>query len=494
MEPTSPLEMGRRLVTIQRIACPTSPSTLIVRSTARALVAAVVALSAWGYTLAFGGEFAMAQPAARSNVLIVVTDDQRATNTLWVMGKTRRYLQRGGVRYSNAFAVTPLCCPSRATILTGRYAHNHGVLTQASAPLDRTTLFPRLLQQAGYQTAMAGKFLNRWHFETDPPYFDQWAMLCLCGRDPPSTFNVNGVTSTLWGDSTGLIGRYAVRFLRRFEENDATPWFLYVAPTAPHPPWRASPKYADRTFPTWRGNPAVLERDRSDKPEFVRRQHHGLRGARKARTGQLRELLAVDGLIGRLSSTLSQLREGANTLVIFTSDNGFIWSEHGIGRGRKPGQKRLPYTASVKVPLLVRWPERLAAGLVDNRLVGTVDIAPTVLDAAGVDPDPSKPPLDGRSILDPWERDRILLEYWIERTLPTWASLRTNAFQYTEYYANDGTTPTFREYYNLARDPWQLRNLLHDGTPANNPDVALLSAQLRQDRRCADATGPDACP
>ena len=421
------------------------------------------------------------------NVLLIVTDDQRATNTLWAMPKTLAAFRRG-TRYTNAFATTPLCCPSRATILTGRYAHNTGVKRQDAGPLDPTTLMPRLLREAGYRTALAGRFLLRWPFEAAPPYFDRWATVCNCTRTTPFEFNVDGAQRTVSGHSNNLIGTYATRFLRSFEEDDTAPWFLYAAPLDPHSPSTPPPKYANLKFSRWQGNPAVFERNRSDKPDFVRlRERRGLGWARIVRSGQLRELRAVDDMVGRLVARLKELGELADTLLIFTSDNGLLWTEHGIGG------KRLPYSASAQVPLLVRRPKQRAANVV-NRLVGNVDIAPTVLDLADVQPDPTKPPLDGRSLFGPTRRDRILLENWRGRNIPTWASIRTRTYQYTEYYAGNGPATTFREYYDLVDDPWQLENLFRDGDPTNNPHVSEIRDQLARDRVCAGANGPFACP
>jgi arylsulfatase A-like enzyme len=437
------------------------------------------------------GQVASAQQ--RPNILIVVTDDQRATNTLWVMPETRRYFKRGGVRFPNAFAVTPLCCPSRATILTGRYAHNTGVRrNKAALNLDRMTLFPRLLRRAGYRTAMVGKFLNGWGLRRRPPHFDRWASGGAPYIDP--TFNINGTVRTVDGYSTTLMGRFARRFIRGFEANDAAPWSLYLAPRAPHHPWVPAPRHRSRPVGTWRGNPAVFEADRSDKPAFVRSVSRSLADGRFIRQGQLRLLMSVDDEIGRLFATLRRLGEARRTLAIFTSDNGFLWADHRVGGDRESAAgKRLPYTASVQVPFLLRWPGHFEAGSRDRRITGTVDIAPTVLDAAGVATDPRKPPLDGRSLLSREKRTRIVLEYWRGRAVPTWASLRTRRYQYIEYYT-DSNRRFFREYYDLARDPWQLRNLLRDGNRANNPNVRALSRQLRHDRRCVGTTGARSCP
>jgi arylsulfatase A-like enzyme len=443
--------------------------------------------------LGAGAQAAQAQSDERPNVLIIVTDDQRAANTMWVMPKTRRYFQRQGVRYPNGFAVTPLCCPSRSTILTGRYAHNTGVRGNGSVQrLDVTTLFPRLLQEAGYRTAMVGKFLNSWPFETAPPYFHRWASGGGSSYVDPR-FNVNGDVRTVKGYTTTLAGMFASRFLRGFEAHDSSPWLLYVAPHAPHHPWEPAPRYATAPVGVWPGNPAVFESDRSDKPAYVRSVSYSIEGGRIVRQGQLRTLMSVDDMVGRIFKTLRDLGERRRTLAIFTSDNGYLWTEHGLGHDKgNPGQKRVPYTPSIQIPFFLRWPGHVEAGTWDDRITGTVDIAPTVLEAAGIAPDPTKAPLDGRSILSAEPRTRIVLEYWRETWIPTWASIRTKRYQYVEYYKDDGTR-FFREYYNLARDPWQLRNLLRDANPAG-PDVSALAAQLRHDRVCVGTTGPTACP
>jgi arylsulfatase A-like enzyme len=436
--------------------------------------------------------------AQAPNVLIIVTDDQRARDTLTVMPETRRLFARNGTRYPNAFAATPLCCPSRATILTGRYAHNTRVRTNNQATkLDPATLFPRLLRGAGYQTALAGKFLNGWPAARRPPHFDRYAMVLGSDDYINPRINLGGSVRRRSGYTTTLVRRYSLRFLRQFERRDDRPWLLYVAPNAPHPPFVPERRYADVSIPSWPGNPSVLERDRRDKPPFVRRLNYTLQGGRDVRGRQLRTLMSVDDMVGRIFESLGALGERRDTLAIFVSDNGFLWADHGIGGdGGTAGQKRLPYTASVKVPLLIRWPARVAQDVTSARLTGTVDIAPTVLDAAGVTPDPALPPLDGRSLLQPAVRDRVVLEYWRLGNGPfkTWASTRTRTFQYTEYYGKDRRTRIFREYYDLRRDPWQLRNLFRDGDPSNEPNVRVIAAQLAADRRCRGTEGTRACP
>ena len=460
----------------------------------RAAILGVVCL-----LLAAGAEPGRAQglPAHAPNVLIIVTDDQRADETLQVMPATRHYFKRKGTRYPNAFATTPLCCPSRASILTGRFAHNTGVLRNDLARrLDVTTMFPRLLSEAGYQTALAGKFLNSWPAATPPPYFDRFATFVRREyRDP--IFNVNGMIKEVRGYSTNVLRTFSLRFLRKFEaEDDDAPWLLYLAPTAPHFPWRPAPRYAHARVDRWTANPSVFEADRSDKPPYVQAYHFTAAQGRPVHDAQLRTLMSVDDMVSRVFEEMDRLGETRDTLAFFLSDNGFLWAEHGLGgAGGGAGQKRVPYTASVKIPFLVRWPGHIPKGATDRRLTGTVDIAPTVLEAAGLAPDPTKPPLDGRSLLQPGMRDRMLLEFWSQPTvpIPTWASIRTPTLQYIEYYDVDGAT-TFREYYDLTRDPWQLENLLQAAIPVDNPAIADLSALLAQDRVCVGTDGPAGCP
>jgi arylsulfatase A-like enzyme len=360
--------------------------------------------------------------------------------------------------------------------------------------LDRTTLLPRFLREAGYRTGLVGKLLNSWPVKRRPPYFDRWASGGESYFDP--TFNVNGTVRTIDGYATTIVGRFATRFLQRFERDDSAPWLLYVAPFAPHHPWLPDARHRNRPVGRWSGNPAVRESDRSDKPAYVRSLHYSLDQGRAVRAGQLRTLMSVDRMVGRVVSGLRKLGEGRRTLAIFTSDNGFVWADHHLGGARgTAGQKRLPYTPSIRVPFFVRWPGHLASGSRSARITGTVDITPTVLDAAGLDVDSRTPPLDGRSLLSGERRRRIVLEYWRGRhspSIPTWASLRTRKYQYVEYYRHGKRF--FREYYNLVRDPWQLRNLIHDGDLRNNPDVDALSRLLRHDRRCKGTVGRTACP
>lgn len=425
---------------------------------------------------------APAAPAA-PNVLIIVTDDQRS-GTLGVMPRTVRVFERQGVTFERGFVTTPLCCPSRASIFTGLYVHNHGVdRNRAGSRLPQDVTVQRYLDDAGYTTAIVGKYLNAWPLGSDPPHFDRWAVSeANTYRD--AEFNVDGTLKTLPGYATDVLTSRSVHLLRQFEATDSKPWFLYIAPLAPHLPSTPAPEHADAPVPAWRRNPAVLEADRSDKPPWVREQNVSPTWVEAKRADQLRTLMSVDKLVGRVARTLGKLGERRRTIAFFLSDNGFLWGEHGLAF------KGQPYTHSIKVPLLLTWPGHVTRGARDSRFATTVDVAPTILDAAGITP---AEPMDGKSLLQAWTRRHLFTEYYRtgqQYSIRGWASVRTRRIQYIEYYTDDRSDVVFREYYRLERDPWQLTNVLRDGNPDNNPDTARLRRLLRSYRACSAS----ACP
>jgi arylsulfatase A-like enzyme len=483
--------------------------------------------------------------ASPPNILFIVTDDQRfatlgftdpVTNKPW-MDKTKRLFKDEGEVFQWAYDTTPECCPSRSSIFTGRYAHNHGVHSILPGPtggdaLDQNTTLQHYLQQAGYRTGIFGKYLNSWDLTKKPPMFDRWGIfdsgyywsagqtpapcdesneVCVNERDPQTGL---GVEKPLPGYSTTYVSDGAVNFIQEAETNDAQPWFLYVAPYAPHLP--ATPekgKYDNYPVPPLTPDQSFFEADTSDKPPYVRAG--GCCSGNKVngqpinlpttvlshRDNQLRTLKSVDDMVGRIFSTLQQDGEDADTLAIFVSDNGYLWGEHGLEG------KLTPYTLSVRAPLFARWPARVSPGAIDTRLTANIDLAPTAMAEAGLSPATA---MDGKSLLDPaWTRDRLLTEFWREQDVPaaspvpSWASIRKannqgSPYEYTEYYADnpDGTPDyskiDFREYYDLAADPLELTNLLggNGKQDPGEPDVSTLSAQLAADRGCTGSNCP----
>lgn len=421
------------------------------------------------------------------NVIVIVTDDQRWRGTLAVMPVVHRKFFKQGRAYKKAFAPSPLCCPSRASIMTGRYPHNHGVRrNRMSEALDQRSTVQRYLQEAGYFTGIFGKYLLGWPLETAPPYFDRYAFMGA-GNKPDIYYdgwwNDHGTIRQIPRYSTDFIARSTVHFIRDAETNDPRPWYAYVAPLAPHRPHIPEETFSDSRVPAWSLNPAVEEQDRSDKPLWVQEEHSNIPLTREKRRQQLRTLMSVDGLVRRVLRELRLSGEARRTLLFFTSDNGFMWGEHGVTA------KRYPYSPSVAVPLAMRWPGEIRARVIKKRLVSLVDIVPTILEAADVTPDPTYP-IDGRSLWEPSGRKRVLIEYGKDLgEVPEWASLRARNYQYVEYYS-DTNQIVAREYYDLDNDPWQLHNLLGDDDPANDPDVLSLQQELTQARYCLGSTCP----
>jgi arylsulfatase A-like enzyme len=437
---------------------------------------------------------ARAQDAAPPNILIILTDDQRGPGTIAVMPEVAARFRDGGTSFANGYAATPLCCPSRATLMTGRLAHNTGVRTNGDAvDLNQASTLQRYLRQNGYWTGIYGKYLNRWDLTKAPPHFDRYAIFNPTGYFKQH-FNSNGNQITVNKYATDFIATRADTFLAGAEaRDDAQPWLLMLNPNAPHSPYVPAPRHAKAAVPAFSANPAVLEADRSDKPAYVRAQFQSLGEAKSIRTRQLRMLMSVDDLVERTFDALERHGEAGNTLAVYVSDNGFVWREHGLSA------KTLPYTHSVRVPFYV-WGSGVGipAGITDAVPVTIADIMPTVLAQAGITPDATFP-VDGRSLLSGLSRDRAFLEFFQEkppgpRTTPDWASIRTAAYQYVEYYDPSFTTVIVREYYDLVGDPWQNHNLLGDADPFNDPDVSALSAQLAHDRDCSGTSGDAACP
>lgn len=429
------------------------------------------------------------------NVLFIVTDDQRPTETLDVMPKTQQLFGALGTYFPSAFATTPLCCPSRASIFTGRYAHNHGVEdNEQGSLLDHNATLQRRLQSAGYTTALFGKLLNGWDLAQSPPYFDRWSVMDG-GTYTNFPVNEQGRERTITDQyATTYLSDKATEFIRETESDDQRPWLLYVTPTAPHGPFVPEEKYRNASIPPFEPNPAFFEPDLSDKPPYVRQARNDPAEARRRRNAQLRMLMSVDDLVANVFDALRTGEEADNTLAFFISDNGYMWGEHGLL------EKRHPYTHSVQIPFYMRLPGTVRAGATDPRLVANIDLAPTVLDAAGLAPNQA---MDGTSLLRPGSRDRLLLERLTDiGPFPTWGSIRTSTYQYTEYYRDSqlpvGVEPDFREYYDLVADPWKLTNYLGDSDTDNDPPpqiIAALHAQLAADLTCAGrGTVPNRSP
>lgn len=403
--------------------------------------------------------------AERPNILIIMTDDQRASaDGMSVMHETRRIFGDGGTKFTNAVATTPVCCPSRTSIFSGRYSHNTGVMRQNPAAFDQTTTLQYHLMRQGYTTALIGKYLNS--FTGRPPHFDYIA-------EGAGFYNREGTAERYYNKkgiySTHYIRDKAVSRLDNFEQADDDPWLMYVHPMAPHLPSKPEAKYAKAFVPPWDVNPARSESDRSDKPPHLRGIKAKVRETIATRKRQIRTLYSVDDMVADVFERLEVLNEDENTLAFFLSDNGFMWMEH------KLSLKNYPYDESVRIPFYVRWPGHVAQSAVDDRIVANIDIAPTIYDIIDYTPNHT---VDGRSLFTS-DRTQILTEgpgHGVRFT-----ALWNPEWMYVEHKSG------FKEYYG-PDDPWQLDNgFITDGPP---PDAAQLAARLLSASTCAGATCP----
>ncbi|MCA1701886.1 MAG: sulfatase [Actinobacteria bacterium] len=420
------------------------------------------------------------------NVLVIVTDDQRADGTMDVMPKTLHWFAEGGVTFERGYVTTPVCCPSRASILTGQYVHNHGVRTNDDAlKLQPGHLLQTYLQGAGYRTSIVGKYLvhpgpydDPQNVGIDPPHFDDWRT--FLGGYRQTLFNVNGDLQTVDEYPTRYIADSAVELLGDYEQEDAEPWLLYVAPFAPHYPWVPASRYRDAELPSWDAPPSVEDPSSKLKPPWVAAARIPPQRSVKARNHQLRTLMSVDDLVDRVLAKAEELDETQDTLIFFLSDNGYHWGEHGLG------EKSSPYVESVRVPFYVRWPDRLSPGTTDDRIVANIDVMPTILDAAGIEP---SRPVDGRSLLRDGGRRELLIEHWKEAELnlkvPSWSGLITRAGEYIRTPTGRGA---FEEYYDLGDDPYERRNL----AALRGYGIFLAGLKKRLDR--ASSCRGEACP
>jgi arylsulfatase A-like enzyme len=421
--------------------------------------------------------------AEKPNLLVIMTDDQRANGTLEVMPETRRRIGGQGITFTNAHATTPKCCPSRASFFTGLYAHNHGVISNGEADkLDHTITVQRFVRKKGYRTAIFGKFLNAWPVEVNPPFFDDWAI--SNGNYNTSYWNVGGQVRKKRSYSVDFVAKKAARFIRDADrQDDDQPWLEWVTPYAPHLPSSPPDRFRDARLPEFPLTPAIEETDVSDKPDFLERAYDHDNLLATMRDDGRRSLMAVDELVGRLMDQLKEHDEVDNTLVVFASDNGFMLGEHGGVIG-----KDLPYPASTGIPMMLRWPGHARPGRTTDKLVANLDVAATLLKAAGV-----HRRTDGRSLLSRNAREALLLEsrgsFDEDRAplLPAFRSVRTPSYRYTEYYRHNTFDLIFREYYDLTVDPWELENRADELPPEQ---IAALSQTLKDYGSCRGAECP----
>ncbi len=431
------------------------------------------------FVLALAG--AHAQPEAahagaeQPNLLFILSDDQRR-DTMRVMPATVRNLP---VNFRNTVVTTPLCCPSRSSFLTGRYAHNTRVLTNFDYPSFRPREARSLgpwLQASGYYTGFVGKYFNHYRVTNAvPPGWDEFYAKVWNARgnrigNGHSTFALreryldgsaqrNEVVSYPNGANprayiTTVVSDLAVRFLNRATDPqynpDGKPWALFVWPNAPNA-GAPAPRYARARLGRWNRPPSFLEKDMRDKPREVRTSSKRRSSAfhARVRARQLRQLMSVDDMVERLFSTLASRGLRDETWAVYTSDNGRLWGEHHLSG------KLFGYEESIRVPLRVWFPGARRTRI--DEIAANIDIAPTLMALAG---DSSRHGFDGRSLLPLLDGNRrrwrpaVLIENWAHVRL---TGVRTKRWKYVRYPRSGR-----QELYHLGRDPYELENSRRD--------------------------------
>ncbi len=457
--------------------------------------------------------WALAQDT-RPNLIVLMTDDLDAESlqtalAQGLMPNLKSFAADAGTTFSNSFVTFPLCCPSRATFLTGLYPHNTGVVWNSGnnggfAHFDDSSTIATWLQGAGYRTGHLGKYLNGYNDAAYvPPGWTDWQALV----DPTTycmynyTISDNGVAVT-YGSSpadyqTDVLRQRALDFVNESEAQDAAPFFLVVTPLAPHLESNCNPNTV-RAAPRHEGTVnlplpqpvSFNEADMSDKPTWMRTLPLvNLAQTRQLYNDRLEALRAVDDLIGALVQALTVNGELARTAFAFTSDNGYQ-----LGRHRWESKVVL-YEESIRVPLLLR-PTGGGAARTLSALVINNDLAPTLAAAAGVVPGlvvdgrPLQPLLDGSA--STWRR-RFLVEHpptGESFPVPPYLAVRTATSAtgaplcYGQTYNNAGTTIVARELYDLALDPYQVSSLHADNSPLRVAQRQSLVQHIQNLRTC----------
>ena len=411
------------------------------------------------------------------NIVFILTDDQRydamsCAGHPFLRTPNLDRLAAEGVRFGNAFVTIALCAPSRACFLTGQYAHSHGIKDNKTHLDDSTITFPRVLHDAGYDTA----FMGKWHMdgqEGPRPGVNRWVSFKGQGEYWPSALNVDGRMTNVAGHMTDVLTDFAVDWLKQPRKS---PFMLYLSHKSVHgpftPPIRHSKLYSDAKVP----RPETMGKDYEGQPKWLENAQGWNLGTRKADPeaharfvrNYNRCIVGIDESVGRVLSTLQDIGALDNTVVVFAGDNGYFQGEHDLR------DKRAMYEESIRIPLLMRYPRLVRPAKLENRMVLHIDLCPTLLDLAGVKVPETvqgrswKPLLKGKA--SDWRRD-FLYEYWEEKPfpIPTIRGVRTDRWKYIEYPEIDDTS----ELYDLKNDPIETKNLI------NSPSAAATLADMR---------------
>lgn len=446
----------------------------------------------------------------RPNIIVILVDDMRwdefgAAGHNYIQTPNIDRLAREGASFTNAFATTPLCSPSRACFLTGQYAHTNGITdnTARNAQSHQLNTFPKILHEQGYHTA----FIGKWHMGNDDskrPGFDFWVSMKGQGEaiDPP--LNINGTQQVVKGYVTDIFTDQSLRFL---QQPRTGPFLLYLAHKALHP--NSMQRDDGRPVDIGEGGfiPAARHSGMYDSAVFKRRPNYNVRpldkpslmrpieglppmGPATSTTEKtIRErsemLMAVDEGLGRIMQALEKMGELDNTIVVFTSDHGYWYGEHCLDF-----ERRLAYEEGIRIPLLVRYPPAVKAGSRPDQMVLSIDLAPTLLEMAI---EKKGPALQGKSWVPIFRgktgafRNSFLVEYYSDIVFPRmlnmgYKAVRNQRYKYIHYIDLAG----MNELYDLQADPYELQNRIAD------PAMADILTQMQKElNRLLEKTGAE---
>jgi arylsulfatase A-like enzyme len=406
------------------------------------------------------------QAATPPNIVLILTDDQRF-DELAHLPAIHGKLMHQGMNLRRAFVVNSLCCPSRATILTGAYSHTTGIYLNGDggaggfAGFDDGSTIATWLRGAGYRTGLFGKYLN--HYDRPryiPPGWSHWRAL-LGANSAYYDYDVaidgrrvhHGHRPRDY--ATDVFGSMTARWIR--DVPAGKPLFAYYAPPAPHGPYTPPRRYQTTAVGAMPTHPSFNERDVSDKPRWIRSKPRlsslAVEQVRYQWTLKHRTLLAVDDAVRNIVDALADTGRLHNTLLVFTSDNGLSMGEHRLR------YKMNAFEESIRVPMIVRWDGHVSDGSASHRLATNMDLAPTFAAVAGVE---TPAGVEGRSLLPLLRRGRTVRRSFLvehqnsarPEDPPTYCAIRTVRWKLVHNVGNGD------ELYNLARDPWERHNLM----------------------------------
>ncbi len=449
------------------------------------------------------GEGTMKNDRDRPNIIYIMADDH-AAHAMSCYGSYRNTtpnldrIAAEGIRLDNCFCTNSICTPSRAAILTGKYPHKNGVLTFNALPANQVT-FPQMLRNSGYFTAMVGK----WHLDCEPTGFDYWNVLPGQGKYHEPDFIDNGVTKVYPGYVTDIITDLTLDVLESRPKD--RPFCVLCHHKAPHDNWESDDRHASMFAQSDIPEPETLFDDYTSRATSVRQSTQGIGAAHpghtvyEAETGHitdptlrrraqyqeymkryLRCVASIDDNVGRILRFLDINDLADNTIIIYTSDQGFFLGEHGWY------DKRFMYEESLRMPFVVRYPREIPPGGKDDHIILNTDFAATLLDYARVEPDPGMQSESFRTILagddpDDWRAVMYYRYYRSHFNTPSHWGVRTKRYKYIYYNMS-----CEHELYDLLDDPRELKNVYED--PGHREIARCLKEEVLRLQRELDDT------